>query len=44
MKEKEYLIHSLNREIDVLKTAITEENLEHYDCIMTENVKLKKEN
>ena len=28
----------------VLKTAIEEEHLEHYRCILTENEKLKKEN
>ena len=37
-------IEQLEEEVKVLKTIISEENLDHYNCIIKENHRLKKEN
>ena len=44
IKRYEEKIELLEDEVRVLKTIINEENLDHYNCIIKENQKLKKEN
>eukprot|EP00347_Sterkiella_histriomuscorum_P011900 403370666 len=44
LRDKNQRLQEYEKEVSVLKTIIEEEHLEHYNCIITQNEKLKQEN